>query len=91
MTVATGGRFPDACAPGEGGACITCGDVAVPVRVVEVRGVDALVEDEAGRRETVAVDFVPDARAGDVLLVHAGIAIGRAGKPEGKGKMEGER
>ena len=86
----TNGRPPDMCTPGEAGTCITCGDVAVPVRVVEVCGAEALVEDEAGRRETVAVDFVPDARAGDILLVHAGIAIGRAGKPEGKVGGTGE-
>ncbi|HEY8393211.1 MAG TPA: HypC/HybG/HupF family hydrogenase formation chaperone [Thermaerobacter sp.] len=83
------GQPPDLCTPGDGGLCITCGDVAVPVRVVQVRGTEAVVEDEAGRRETVACDFVPDARVGDILLVHAGIAIGRAGTAEGK--VEGDR
>ncbi|MFS8640042.1 MAG: HypC/HybG/HupF family hydrogenase formation chaperone [Symbiobacteriaceae bacterium] len=82
------GHPPDPCTPGDAGTCITCGDVAVPVRVVEVRGTEALVEDEEGRRETVAVDFVPDAHVGDILLVHAGIAIGRAGKAEGQVKED---
>ena len=83
------GHPPDPCTPGDGSTCITCADVAVPVRVVEVRGTEALVEDERGRRETVAVNFVPDARAGDILLVHAGVAIGRAGTPGGR--TEGDR
>lgn len=57
--------------------CSTCGDVAVPVKVIEVRGNEAVVENGAGVRTTVAVDFVPDAKAGDILLVHMGCAIGR--------------
>ena len=45
-----------ACEPG----CITCGDVAVPLRVVEVdeRRELALCEDEQGRRETVEIALV---------------------------------
>jgi hydrogenase expression/formation protein HypC len=58
--------------------CITCGDVAVPVKVIEVRDREAVVEDRVGQRATVAVDFVPDVRAGEILLVHSGVAIGRA-------------
>lgn len=57
--------------------CSTCGDVAVPVKVIEVRGGEAVVEDRSGVRATVAVDFVPDVKAGDILLVHMGCAIGR--------------
>jgi len=58
--------------------CISCGDVAVPVKVIEVHNGDALVEDHSGMRAVVAVDFIPDVKEGDILLIHAGCAIGRA-------------
>ena len=58
--------------------CSTCGDVAVPVRVIAVSGREAVVEDRAGVWASVAIDFVPDAKAGEILLVHMGVAIGRA-------------
>ncbi|AEJ40450.1 hydrogenase maturation factor [Sulfobacillus acidophilus TPY] len=50
----------------------------MPVRVVEVRDSEALVEDRLAQRSWVIVDFVPDTQVGEILLVHAGIAIGRA-------------
>ena len=62
-------------------ACITCGDVAIEVVVVEVEGVRALVESE-GVREEVAVDLVPDVCVGDRLLCHAGVALERTGRGE---------
>jgi hydrogenase expression/formation protein HypC len=57
--------------------CITCGDVAVALTVLEIHNADAWCRDEQGRTETVAVDFVTDVRAGDLLLVHAGVALER--------------
>lgn len=57
--------------------CTTCGDVAVPVRVLAITGSEALVEDRTGRRATVAVDFLPHLQVGDALLVHMGVAIAR--------------
>jgi len=55
--------------------CSTCGDVAVPVWVVEIEGSDALVEDRVGQQARVAIDFFPQARVGDAVLVHMGVAI----------------
>jgi len=57
------------------GECLTCGDVAIPLTVVAIEGADARCRDEAGRSETVAVELVGPVRAGDRLLVHAGVAI----------------
>jgi hydrogenase expression/formation protein HypC len=58
--------------------CITCGDVAVPVRVVRVgAGAHALCADAADAVEDVACDLVWPVVPGDRLLVHAGVAIGR--------------
>jgi hydrogenase maturation factor len=60
--------------------CITCGDEAVPMRVVrvdEARGL-ALCEDDQGRRQSVEIELVAPVAAGDALLVHAGTALVRA-------------
>lgn len=58
------------------GSCRTCGDVAVAARVREVDGLEAVVEVD-GVTERVGIDLVPDARRGDLLLCHAGIALER--------------
>jgi hydrogenase maturation factor len=56
--------------------CLTCGDVAIAARVEAVHGVEAVVSAD-GEMESVAIDLVPDARPGDLLLCHAGIALER--------------
>ena len=56
--------------------CITCSDAAVAVTVLELRPAGlALVDTGAGAPEEVSVALV-DAAIGDVVLVHAGEAIG---------------
>jgi hydrogenase expression/formation protein HypC len=57
--------------------CVTCGDVAVPARVLAVDAAGARVEDRVGNRALVAIDFVPETRPGDLLLIHSGVAIAR--------------
>ena len=56
--------------------CITCGDEAIPMRVLEIDEARALAlcETEAGERSTVEIALV-DAGPGDDVLVHAGTAI----------------
>jgi hydrogenase expression/formation protein HypC len=56
--------------------CITCGDVAVAMRVLEVDEARclALCESAEGERSTVEIALV-DAGPGDEVLVHAGTAI----------------
>ncbi len=54
--------------------CITCGDVAVEMRVVEVRESLAVCEAEGEARE-VEVALLDDVRAGDLLLVHADVGL----------------
>lgn len=61
-----------------GEACITCGDVALPLTVVTVDGGDATCRDEeSGAVEVVAIDLVDDVAPGDRVLVHARVAIER--------------
>jgi hydrogenase expression/formation protein HypC len=62
--------------------CLTCGDVAVPVTVVEAGEVDAVCRDAHGSEGLVGVELVGRVEPGERLLVHAGVAIS---------KLEGDR
>ena len=59
--------------------CITCSDEAVEAVVVAIHGPEAIVRAAGGEGgdERVALDLVPDAAPGDLLLCHAGIALER--------------
>jgi hydrogenase maturation factor len=59
--------------------CITCGDEAVPLRVLDVDEVRelALCEADDGGHATVEIALVAPVERGETLLVHAGTAIGR--------------
>ena len=61
--------------------CITCGDIAVEMTVVEVDadGALALCATDTGATETVEIALVAPVRLTDRVLVHAGTAIGRGG------------
>ena len=59
--------------------CITCSDVAVPVRILSLHGYElATVSTEAGTVEEISIALV-DAAVGDIVLVHAKEAIARVG------------
>jgi hydrogenase maturation protease len=60
--------------PCRDGACITCSDQAMSVRVVELLDGDLALVDTESSAEIVSVALV-DARVGDTVLVHAGEAI----------------
>ena len=60
--------------------CLVCGDVAVPVTVVEASEPDALCQDPQGQRGMVGIELVAPIEAGDRLLVHGGVAISRLGE-----------
>jgi hydrogenase maturation factor len=58
--------------------CITCGDVAMPLRVLQVdrrRELALCADAETGATETVEIALVLPVAPGDELLVHAGTAI----------------
>ena len=57
--------------------CITCGDVAEPMRVIEIDGERelALCSDSGGAHHTVEIALVQPVTVDDELLVHAGTAI----------------
>jgi hydrogenase maturation factor len=62
--------------------CVTCSDAGIPVRVVSLKGYDALCEDGAGNRAEIAVELVAPVGVGEVLLTHGGVAIGRVAAKE---------
>ena len=48
--------------------------LAVPLKIVSVDGKHAVAEAE-GLTQTLRVDFLPDLKPGDYVMVHAGFAI----------------
>ena len=50
--------------------------LAVPLKIVELNGLDAVGEWEGVRRR-IRVDFIPDPQVGPYVIVHALSAIGR--------------
>jgi len=63
---------------GADGHCITCSDEAFEMRVVESLATGlARCTDAGGRDAEIEVTLVDDIVPGDLLLVHAGVAIAR--------------
>ena len=76
----------EACPPGAhahdaAASCVTCGDVAVEMRVVSLDSERelALCETAEGLRASVETALVSPVSPDDALLVHAGTAIARLG------------
>lgn len=81
VTLPLVGSMPaEACSLDAG--CITCGDVAVPLTVVDVGRYDARCIDDDGNEEIVAVELVSALAPGDRVLVHAKVALEKLAPPE---------
>lgn len=50
--------------------------LAVPLKIVEIDGLDAVGEVE-GLRRRMRLDFIKEPRVGEYVIVHAGFAIER--------------
>jgi len=50
--------------------------LAIPLRLVEVKGKEAVAEAN-GVRRTIRVDFIREPKVGDYVIAHAGFAIER--------------
>lgn len=57
--------------------------LAVPARIVELEGDEAVV-DAMGNRFNAKTTLVPEAKLGDIVLVHAGFAIAQIEEEEAK-------
>ncbi|RLD16322.1 MAG: HypC/HybG/HupF family hydrogenase formation chaperone [Caldiserica bacterium] len=55
--------------------------LAIPMRVIEVKGEEALVE-IGGVKKKVIINLVKDVKTGDYLIVHAGFAIQKLDEKE---------
>jgi hydrogenase expression/formation protein HypC len=51
--------------------------LAVPVRVVELRGDDAAMVDLGGIRKEISLALVDDVAVGDYVILHVGYALTR--------------
>ena len=61
--------------------------LAVPLKLVEINGKDAVGE-ALGMRRAVRVDFIPDPKIGDYVMVHAGFAIERLPEEQAMDDLE---
>jgi hydrogenase maturation factor len=59
--------------------CITCSDEGIEMTVVALTQCGAQCRDPAGVDQRVETDLVEPVQTGDVLLVHAGVAIANLG------------
>lgn len=50
--------------------------LAVPLKLIEINGSDAVGE-AIGMTRRIRVDFIPEPKLGDYVIVHAGFAIER--------------
>lgn len=57
--------------------------LAIPARIVELEG-DRAVVDAMGNRWKAKTTLLPDAKLGDLILIHAGFAISLVDEEEAK-------
>lgn len=61
--------------------------LAVPLQLIEINGREAVGE-AMGLRRTVRVDFIPEPKIGDYVIVHAGFAIERLPEQQAREDLE---
>ena len=61
--------------------------LAVTLKLVEINGKDAVGE-ALGMRRAVRVDFIPEPKLGDYVMVHAGFAIERLPEEQAMDDLE---
>jgi hydrogenase expression/formation protein HypC len=61
--------------------------LAIPARIVELEG-DKAVVDAMGNRWRARTTLLPEARLGDLVLIHAGFAISLVDEEEAKETWE---
>jgi len=55
--------------------------LGIPMRIIEIRGADAVVE-SGGIRKGIRLDLLEGVETGDYVLVHAGYAIEKLDRAE---------
>ena len=64
--------------------------LAVPFRLKEINGADAVGE-RGGITRNIRVDFIPEPKVGDYVMVHAGFAIERLGEEQALADLDAYR
>ena len=57
--------------------------LAIPLRLVEIHGAEGIGEAN-GLRRAVRLDFIPDPKPGDYVIVHAGFAMERMNEEQAR-------
>lgn len=55
--------------------------LAIPLKLIEINGTSAVGE-ALGMTREIRVDFIPEPKVGDYVIVHAGFAIERLGEEQ---------
>ncbi len=61
--------------------------LAIPFQLVEING-SVAVGEALGMRREIRVDFIPEPKIGDYVIVHAGFAIERLGETQALEDLE---
>ncbi|MBQ3481390.1 MAG: HypC/HybG/HupF family hydrogenase formation chaperone [Oscillospiraceae bacterium] len=61
--------------------------LAIPFQLVEINGTTAVGE-ALGMKREIRVDFIPEPKKGDYVIVHAGFAIERLGEQQALEDLE---
>lgn len=64
--------------------------LAIPLELVEISGNEA-VGARDGVRRSIRVDFIPEPRVGDFVMVHAGFAIERLSREQAEKDLAAAR
>ena len=61
--------------------------LAIPLQLIEING-NVAVGEALGMRREIRVDFIPEPKLGDYVIVHAGFAIERLGETQALEDLE---
>lgn len=61
--------------------------LAIPLQLIEING-NTAVGEALGMRREIRVDFIPEPKIGDYVIVHAGFAIERLGETQALEDLE---
>ena len=61
--------------------------LAIPLQLIEINGNTAIGE-ALGMKREIHVDFIPEPKKGDYVIVHAGFAIERLGEAQALEDLE---
>ncbi len=61
--------------------------LALPARIVELPETEVAVVDMGGVRKRISIALVPEAQAGDLVIVHVGHAIGMLDEDEAQASL----